>query len=192
MNRKKSWKFGLALLALTGMLVPAPLLHAAGEMPVSPILGNDVALAADGALRGQPRLRPRTGPGGRVRDRLPRRPRGRLDSDRAGGVFRGPRPAGRRVEHFSRRGDRRVPRLIGAAAPKRQGSSPAGCRPVANARPRRPQGPVDQSMGDRRHCCGGDRDSRRDPQLQQTSRRSGQPLAADGRSRARLQMVGKE
>jgi len=53
MNRKKSWKFGLALLALTGMLVPAPLLHAAGEMPVSPILGNDVALAADGVLRGQ-------------------------------------------------------------------------------------------------------------------------------------------
>ena len=53
MNRKKSWKFGLALLALTGMLVPAPLLHAAGEMPVPPILGNDVALAADGVLRGQ-------------------------------------------------------------------------------------------------------------------------------------------
>jgi len=53
MNRKNWWKLGLALLALAGMLVPAPLLHAAGEAPVAPLLGNDVALAADGALRGQ-------------------------------------------------------------------------------------------------------------------------------------------
>lgn len=53
MNHKKSWKLGLALLAMVGMLVPSPLLQAAGEVVASPAVGSDVALTAEGTLRGQ-------------------------------------------------------------------------------------------------------------------------------------------
>ncbi len=52
MDRNRVWTFGLAWLAIVGMVVPVPALHAAG--PASPaVVVGDVALSIDGTIHGQ-------------------------------------------------------------------------------------------------------------------------------------------
>jgi hypothetical protein len=53
MGRKTVWGFNLVWLAVLGMVVPIPALQAA-DRPAAPVaMSRDVALSADGMLRGQ-------------------------------------------------------------------------------------------------------------------------------------------
>jgi hypothetical protein len=53
MVRKNIWGFGIVWLAIVGMLLPVPVVSAAGRPPVPAAVAGDVMLSVDGVLRGQ-------------------------------------------------------------------------------------------------------------------------------------------